>query len=61
VSIVKRPQSSRSSLFRDERMIRTAAGGRPLEHDEERNHEERRDHQQLVIIDVSNDLGLLAA
>ena len=39
-------------------MIRADAS-RFLEDDEQRDHGKRRDHQQLVIIDVSDDLRLL--
>jgi hypothetical protein len=46
-------------LFNDERVILTAPAGRPLENDEKRDHGERRDHQQLEIVDVSNDLRLV--
>ncbi len=39
-------------------MIRTTAR-RLLKHEKQRDHGKRRDHQQLVIVDVSNDLRLL--
>jgi hypothetical protein len=35
-----------------------AATGRLLEDDEQRDHNERRNHQQFEIVDVRNDLGL---
>jgi hypothetical protein len=44
--------------FNDERVILTAPAGRPLKNDEKRDHGERRDHQQLEIIDVRNNLRL---
>ena len=37
----------------------SAAAGRLLEHDKQWDDEERRDHQQLEIVDVGNDLRLL--
>src|SRR5712671_5505358 len=43
--------------FHGDRVIPTAAG-RLLEDEEQRDHGERRDHQQLEIIDICNDLGL---
>ena len=49
----------RGSLsFHCERVIRTAAWGF-LEDDEPREYRKRRDHQQLVIGDVCDDLRLL--
>ncbi len=44
--------------FHDERVVFAAAIGRLLEDDEQWDHDERRDHQQLEIIDVGNDLPL---
>src|SRR4051794_13164999 len=41
-----------------EGVILTATMGRWLEDDEKGDHDERRDHQQLVIVDVSDDLRL---
>jgi hypothetical protein len=38
--------------FHDERVILTTAAGRLPEHDEQRDHDGRRDHQQLEIVDV---------
>ena len=52
-------RTDRRSSFHSQRMTSTAAGGRPLENDEQRNDDKRRDHQQLVIVDVGNDLRLL--
>ena len=40
-------------------MILAAPAGRALEDNEQRDHGERRDHQQLVIVDIGNDLRLL--
>jgi len=39
-------------------LIRAATCGRLLEDDEQRDHGEGRDHQQLVIVDIGNDLRL---
>jgi len=41
------------------RIIVASIAGRLLEQDEQRGHDERRDHQQLEIVDVCNDLRLL--
>src|SRR3977135_2128275 len=43
--------------FHETRLIRAAAG-RLLEHNQQRDHDKRRDHQQLEIVDVGNDLRL---
>jgi hypothetical protein len=55
---VRGPATLQMSFYRD-RMVLAAAVGRLLEDDEQRDHGERRDHQQFVIIDVCNDLRLL--
>ena len=55
----ERVAPQRGSLsFHRERVIRTAAWGF-LEDDEPREYRKRRDHQQLVIGDVCDDLRLL--
>jgi hypothetical protein len=46
-----------ATSFHDDRVIVTAAG-RLFEDQEQRDHGEGRDHQQLEIIDMRNDLGL---
>ena len=48
-----------ASLFRHDRVIRAAAGRWLRKDDQQRDHGERRYHQQLVIVDVSNHLRLL--
>src|SRR6202042_558713 len=45
--------------FQFQRVLLIAAVRRSLENDEQWDHEERRDHQQLVIVDVGDDLRLL--
>jgi hypothetical protein len=39
-------------------MIRALAASRRAESDEQRNHGDRRNHQKLVVVDVSDDLRL---
>jgi hypothetical protein len=39
-------------------LILTATARRSLENHEQRNQDEHRDHQQLELVDVSNDLRL---
>jgi len=51
--------SDTPALFHHDRVIRAAPAGRLLEDDEQREHGERRDHQQLVVVYVSDDLRLL--
>src|ERR1700730_9695415 len=55
---VRDPATLQMSFHRD-RMTLIAAVGRLLEDDEQRDHSERRDHQQFVIVDVGDDLRLL--
>ena len=52
------PAMLQMSFHRD-RVILTVTVGRLLEHNKERDHRQRRDHQQLVVIDVGDDLRLL--
>jgi hypothetical protein len=45
--------------FHDQRLIHTATRARPFEEDEQRKDGERGDHQQFVIVNISDDLRLL--
>ena len=46
-----------SSLF-DDGVIRAVPAGRLFEEEDQRQREERQNHQQFEVVDVSNDLGL---
>ena len=48
----------RQISFHDERVVLAGTVGRLLEDDEQRDHDERRDHQQLEIVDIGDDLRL---